>query len=68
MFVRHLVAGGYGTWGARAAPWRRWQASPECRYVTGNINHAGDAREPARARAAGHDREDFGYDEGLMTV
>jgi hypothetical protein len=26
------------------------------------------AREPARTRAAGHHREDFGYDEDLMTA
>ena len=38
------------------------------RYLTGNINHAGDAREPARTRAAGRDREYFGYGEGLMSV
>ena len=37
-------------------------------YLTGSISHASDAREPARTRAAGHHREYFGYDEGLMTV
>jgi hypothetical protein len=38
------------------------------RHLTGSIGHAGGAREPARTRAAGHHREDFGYDEDLMAA